>query len=320
MKKYDLHVEGYHTPLSAEHIAELFRAGRLRRSDQCRELGAREWRTIDELFPLLKYDSTGSGSGAPPTSGGGIRSAFDGSDQPGDVSRPVSSALKAGWICFGIGLAISWFFPLGHAFFSVALITAVVAMCTHQVNRGLALLISSFVASGLCALIFFTLVIGTIGMAAAPAIRQADADLRKMQAAQTAALNRINQTTTQLQSNLNAIATQPALPSFSSTPSPPFVRNSTFDQHRQHELTMASQREAQQRAAADAQQRQQNVRQAEWQRDQANAREQQRQRLQGSVDWWDQRVRDARLRGDDFRWLERQRHEAWTRKQDFERQ
>ena len=319
MTKYDLHVEGYHTPLTAEHIAELFRGGRLRRSDKCREVGAREWRTIDELFPLLKYDSSGSTSGAPPTSRGRIKSAFDGSDQPADVNRPISSALKAGWICFGIGLAISWFFPFGHVFFSVALITAVVAMCTHQVNRGLALLISSFVASGMCALIFFTLVLGTIGMAAAPAIRKADADIRKMQARQTAALNQITQTTTQLQSNLAAINTQSASLPFSSTPSAPVFGSRTFDQQRQHDLAMAQQRQVDAQKAADQRQREQNIREAERQRDLSRAREEQRQRLQSSVDWWDKQVRDTRLRGGDFRWLEAQREQAWKQKQDFER-
>jgi hypothetical protein len=290
--KYDLHVEGYHTPLTAEEIAELFRGGRLRRSDKCREVGAREWRTIDELFPLLKYDLSGGTSGAPPTSRRRNKSALDGSDEPGDVNRPISSALKAGWICFGIGLAISWFFPFGHAFFSVALITAVVAMCTHQVNRGLALLVSSFVGSGVCALIFFALVLGTIGMAAAPAIRKADADMRKMQFRQTTALNQVTQTTTQLQSNLSAIATQPALPSFSSTPSARFVGNTTFDQHRQHELAMAQQRQADAHKAADQRKRDQNVWEAERQRDQIRAKEQRLQQLQNSIDSKDRLIRE----------------------------
>ena len=275
----------------------------------------REWRTLDELFPLLKYDSSGSTAGVRPASRGRFKTAFDGSDDSGD-QRSISSALKAGWICFGIGLATSWFFPLGHAFFSVAIITAVVAMCTHQVNRGLALLVSSFVAIALCTAVFFALV----GIAAAPAIRQADADLRKMEAAQTAALNQITQTTAQLQSNLTAIATQPVLPASSSTPSARFVGNATFNQHRQHELAMAQQRQADAQKAADDRQRQQAVREAERQRDRANAKEQDRQRLQSSVDWWDQQVKQARLRGCDFRWLETQREDAWRRKQEFERQ
>jgi hypothetical protein len=56
--------EGYHTPLTATQIADLFRAGRLVRGDPCKETGKTAWRTIDELFPLLKHDSPdGSSSG-----------------------------------------------------------------------------------------------------------------------------------------------------------------------------------------------------------------------------------------------------------------
>ena len=39
MKWYDVVVEGYDKPLTAEQIAELFRKGRLRRTDGCREVG-----------------------------------------------------------------------------------------------------------------------------------------------------------------------------------------------------------------------------------------------------------------------------------------
>jgi len=55
---YDLGVKGYHTPLTREQIAELFHAGRVDRNHPCKPTAKSEWRTIDELFPLLKYDST----------------------------------------------------------------------------------------------------------------------------------------------------------------------------------------------------------------------------------------------------------------------
>ena len=270
------------------------------------------------MFPLLKYDSTGSSSGASPAYSRST-AAFDGSDEPGNVRRPISSALKAGWICFGFGLALSWFFPFGHAFLSVAVITAVVAMCTHQVNRGLALLISSFVASGLSALIFFTLVLGTIGMAAAPAIRQADADLRKMQAAQTAALNQITQTTTQLQSNLSTTVrrrcldhprARPALHSAGIKPS--IGIGSTSLPWRSSGKWTLRKRPISGSAPRTFTKPSVNAI--------AKTREEQRQRLQRSVDWWNHHVKDARVRGADFRWHEHQRNEAWTRKQEFERQ
>src|SRR5438132_5738724 len=53
---YDLGVKGYHTPLTREQIAELFYAGRVDRHHPCKPTTKSEWRTIDELFPLLKYD------------------------------------------------------------------------------------------------------------------------------------------------------------------------------------------------------------------------------------------------------------------------
>jgi predicted PurR-regulated permease PerM len=89
---------------------------------------------------------------------------------------------------------------LGNAFFSIAFITAIVAMCAHEVNRGLILLLSTFCGAALCALIFFTLVIGTMGVVAAPAIEQANASLKQMRAAQARFANQIAASNQQLQS------------------------------------------------------------------------------------------------------------------------
>ena len=58
MKLYEVFADSYHTPLTSEQIADLFHGGRLRRNHRCRALGNEKWRTIDELFPLLKHDST----------------------------------------------------------------------------------------------------------------------------------------------------------------------------------------------------------------------------------------------------------------------
>lgn len=58
MTLYDLGGQGYHSPLTSEQIAELFHAGRVDRHHPCKPTAKSEWRTIDELFPLLKYDST----------------------------------------------------------------------------------------------------------------------------------------------------------------------------------------------------------------------------------------------------------------------
>ena len=290
MKKYELHVEGYYSPLTADQIAELFRAGRLRRSDRCREVDAREWRTIDELFPLLKYDSSGSTSGLPPARRGRVNSAFDGNDEPGDVRRPISSALKAGWICFGIGLAISWFFPLGHAFFSVALITSVVAMCTHQVNRGLALLVSSFVAIGLCTLIFFTLVLGTIGVATGAALTEAQKRAERQQAQQR---RPVSQSPSRSQTVPVPVPIPVATPVSRTAATDPKPIASTFEQRQQYELAMQQQRQADAQKAADERQQRQAVREAERQRDRINAKEASLQQLQKSIDWNDRMIRQA---------------------------
>jgi hypothetical protein len=61
-----------------------------------------------------------------------------------------------------IGFGTFWIFGLGFAFFSVAMICAVVAMCTNQVQRGLILLLSSFASLAICAVIFFVAIFGAM--------------------------------------------------------------------------------------------------------------------------------------------------------------
>lgn len=56
---YEVLSAGYHTPLTKTQIGELFHAGRLTRNHRCKPTTAKEWRTIDELFPLLKYQPSG---------------------------------------------------------------------------------------------------------------------------------------------------------------------------------------------------------------------------------------------------------------------
>jgi hypothetical protein len=56
---YEVMANGYHSPLTKTQIAELFHAGRLGRHHRCKQVANKEWRTIDELFPLLKYQSSG---------------------------------------------------------------------------------------------------------------------------------------------------------------------------------------------------------------------------------------------------------------------
>lgn len=57
MNFYEVLADGYHSPLTKTQIAELFQTGRLSREHPCKPLRQKKWQTIDELFPLLKYQS-----------------------------------------------------------------------------------------------------------------------------------------------------------------------------------------------------------------------------------------------------------------------
>jgi hypothetical protein len=85
---------------------------------------------------------------------------------------PKSSAVMAGWICVAIGFGTFWIFGLGFAFFSIAMVCAIVAMCANQVQRGLILLLSSFASLAICAVIFFVAIFGAFGLAAQKARQQ----------------------------------------------------------------------------------------------------------------------------------------------------
>ncbi len=55
---YNVQKRGIHKPLTREQITELFHDGHLHRNDKCKPAAKSDWQTIDELFPLLKYDGT----------------------------------------------------------------------------------------------------------------------------------------------------------------------------------------------------------------------------------------------------------------------
>jgi hypothetical protein len=66
---FEILQDGFHTPLTEAQIAELFQAGRLNRHTRCKPASQAKWRTIDELFPLLKYHTSWQfGSESPETS------------------------------------------------------------------------------------------------------------------------------------------------------------------------------------------------------------------------------------------------------------
>ncbi|PYJ09549.1 MAG: hypothetical protein DMF06_09560 [Verrucomicrobia bacterium] len=54
MQFYDVVAGGHRTALTKTQIAGLFQAGQLSRNDPCKAAEQAEWRTVDEVFPLLK--------------------------------------------------------------------------------------------------------------------------------------------------------------------------------------------------------------------------------------------------------------------------
>jgi hypothetical protein len=254
------------------------------------------------LFPLLKHDS-GRWPALPVKTV--AFSVLERRDDP--VPAASTTALKAGWICFGLGLSISWFFPPGNLFFSVALITAVVAMCTHQVNRGLALLLSSFLAIGLCAVLFFGLVLGTAAITGAAAVQKFDAELKRSQAQQRQSIARLNSAVQQLP--------QPSLPLVASTPG--YVQSNASHSAApsqflaQQRTALAQAQEAQARTAA--------IRRLEQQRDESNAKEARIAQLQKSIDSYDDMVRQIRSRGGDESIFVKARDQLLTQKWELQR-
>ena len=90
MDLYDVLSEGCHTPLNPEQIANLFQAGSLGPNEPCRQVGARSWRTLDELFPLLKYGPVSE-----------LKA------QPDPEKRDWNGLLLGGAIGFAVALAIA---------------------------------------------------------------------------------------------------------------------------------------------------------------------------------------------------------------------
>ncbi len=55
MDLYDVIGRGLPSPLNSREISQLVRTGRIDLRTVCKPTGEARWRTIDELFPLLKY-------------------------------------------------------------------------------------------------------------------------------------------------------------------------------------------------------------------------------------------------------------------------
>jgi hypothetical protein len=206
VRRYDLkNTDGkIHWKKTAPEVEELFGLALIDQETTCRITGLKEWHELNEYFPTLKY-------GFVPSPAFGKREPhFDrplGVDDHGE--RGKTSALKAGWICCGIGIAIAWFFPPAHFFYSVAVILAIVAMCAHEVKRGLTLLLTCLAAAGLSTFIFFSMLATAVAVAAAPALEKAEQQRQEMQARMNQSVQTLNRAANsfnspaQPQANLN---------------------------------------------------------------------------------------------------------------------
>jgi hypothetical protein len=64
---YDVLTGGYRTALTKTQIASLFHARQLACNDPCKEAERAEWLTVEEMFPLLKYETLAARSLYRPT-------------------------------------------------------------------------------------------------------------------------------------------------------------------------------------------------------------------------------------------------------------
>ncbi|HEY1581516.1 MAG TPA: hypothetical protein VGF73_00290 [Chthoniobacterales bacterium] len=58
MDLYDVKGRGPHSPLNDREIGRLYRAGVLNGRHPCKPCGEAAWRTIDQLFPVLRYEAS----------------------------------------------------------------------------------------------------------------------------------------------------------------------------------------------------------------------------------------------------------------------
>jgi hypothetical protein len=57
MKKYVLNLSGYETqPMACRDLRKLYQEGTISRHTPCRERNAGRWSTVDDMFPMLKYE------------------------------------------------------------------------------------------------------------------------------------------------------------------------------------------------------------------------------------------------------------------------
>jgi len=57
MDLYDVKARRFHSPLNYREISQLYRGGQIGGRLPCKPRGEAKWRTLDEVFPLLKYEA-----------------------------------------------------------------------------------------------------------------------------------------------------------------------------------------------------------------------------------------------------------------------
>ena len=62
MKKYILNLSGYESSgMTARQLGELYHHGAISRTTPCRTRRSSVWSTLDDMFPMLKYEPIQSG-------------------------------------------------------------------------------------------------------------------------------------------------------------------------------------------------------------------------------------------------------------------
>jgi hypothetical protein len=211
--------------------------------------------------------------------------------------RPLSGALKAGWFCCGVGLALSWLLPFGHGFFCVALVMSIIAMSARQMNRGLLLLVSSLGGSAVSVLVFFAAVTGTLGRMTDATYKTVAAQLRRGEGAQQQIARDLHRSNQALQA-----MSYGAAPSIGSSRQ---TLNVEVASRQQQTVSQADEAAAFEETAR--QRRREALRELEEEHDQANARQAQIDDIQKSVEWYEEQIHNCRAKGRDWRWYEEHR-------------
>jgi hypothetical protein len=87
------------------------------------------------------------------------------------------SQVKAGWVCFGIGMLTAWFFPPLMFLFGVGIVLAIIGICKDRVTQGLTLLFTCVAGMVVTGIVFLALIGSVISDAAEKASRSPQSGL-----------------------------------------------------------------------------------------------------------------------------------------------